>query len=58
MATTGSRNVGVQKLNLVQQLVMKLVCRKQVHRKCTALNMTEMCLDFGGEGGCNMNKLP
>ena len=50
MATTGSRNVGVQELSLVQQLVMKLVCRRQLHRKCIALNMTEMCLEFGGDG--------
>jgi len=51
MATTGSWNMGVQKLNFVQQFVIKLVHRRQLHRKCLALNMTKMCLDFGGEGG-------
>ena len=47
MATTGSRN-GVQKRNFVQWLVIKLVCRRQLHGICITLNMTEMCLDLGG----------
>ena len=40
--------MGVQKLNFVQQLVIKLVSGKQQHRICIALNMTKMCLDFEG----------